>query len=113
MADKLERSFAKSTTVPGTRDNHCFKPVSATKLEVSRVSGIPGFCVNYEVEEEVSEGFQISDMTPGKYTTCVYDGHWWVGSIRDTSEAQQDVLIQFMHPHGPAKRFFWPRREDL
>ena len=113
MADKLESRFAKSITVPGTRDNHCFKPVSATKLEVSRVSGIPGFCVNYEVEEEVSEGFQISDMTPGKYTTCVYDGHWGVGSIRDTSEAQQDVLIQFMHPHGPAKRFFWPRREDL
>ena len=107
MAVKLESRFAKAITVPGTRDNHCFKPASATKLEVSRVSGIPGFCVNY------SEGFQISDMTPGKYTTCVYDGHWGVGSIRDTSEAQQDVLIQFMHPHGPAKRFFWPRREDL
>ena len=64
MADKLESRFAKSITVPGTRDNHCFKPVSATKLEVSRVSGIG-----------------------------VYDGHWWVESIREASETQQDVLI--------------------
>ena len=77
------------------------------------MSGIAGFCVNYEVEEEVSKGFQISNMTPGKYVTCVYDGHWWVGSIREASEAQQDVLIQFMHPRGPAKSLFWPRREDL
>ena len=99
---------------PSLNCTKCFdKCLIVSVVNIIPVSGIAEFCVNYEVEEEVSKGFQISNMTPGKYVTCVYDGHWWVGSIREASEAQQDVLIQFMHPRGPAKSLFWPRREDL
>ena len=35
--------------------------------------------------------------------SCRYDGKWWVHHIRDISEENEDVQIQFIHPHGPAR----------
>ncbi|KAL1252668.1 hypothetical protein QQF64_017361 [Cirrhinus molitorella] len=39
-SDVLHSRFLKSSSVPGTRDSHSFKPVNDTILEVSRVSEI-------------------------------------------------------------------------
>jgi len=43
----------------------------------------------------------------------LYDDHWWVASVIETSEIEQDVKVSFMHPHGPARSFRWPAHEDI
>lgn len=128
--EDLTERFASSKRVPGTRENHWFLPVSSTSLEVSRISGTAGFSVPYDhlqdddslhddvqltgqSTEDFDQLLKIGDFTPGEYVACLYDGEWWIGSVRTTSEEEQDVEVQFMHPHGPAKTFFWPRREDV
>ena len=40
----------------------------------------------------------------------MYDGFWWIGLIIEKDE--EDVLVKFMHPHGPAHSFKWPNFED-
>ena len=57
--------------------------------------------------------YTLDDMSPGIYVGCLYDNNWWVGSVRSTCEEEQDVEIVFMHPHGPARSYSWPRREDV
>ena len=47
------------------------------------------------------------------HVACLYDGHWWLGNIFDRDYDQNDVKVTFPHPHGPAKNFSWPRREDI
>jgi len=53
------------------------------------------------------------DCHPGQYVACMYDGHWWLGNIIEMDYEQNDVKASFMHPHGPASTFRWPRREDI
>jgi len=40
---------------------------------------------------------------------CLYDRNWWIGMVMSVNDAE----VKFMHPHGPARSFFWPSREDL
>ena len=54
----------------------------------------------------------LSDLIPGGYVACKYDEHWWLGNICEISEEEQDVKVKFMHPHGPARTYSWPRKED-
>ena len=121
VSEELNERFSVSKTVPGTRENHSFVPVGQTQLEVSRISGVGGFLVSYDhlsetSSEPSSEGhdtLSIGDLTPGEYVACLYDQLWWIGSVRATYVQEMDAEVQFMHPHGPAKSFFWPKREDI
>jgi hypothetical protein len=42
-----------------------------------------------------------------------YDGHWWLGCVMQTFAEQKEVEINFLHPHGPAQSFHYPRLADL
>ena len=44
------------------------------------------------------------------FVACKYDSFWWIGTI--TNIGEQDMLINFMHPHGPTMKFSCPPRED-
>lgn len=119
MGKNLEKRFSKSTTIPGTRDNHSFIPVSPNYLQVSRFSGDPGFILDMsgnrpQIKIPTTQHLHdLDDMIPGTYVACIYDQHWWIGNIREVSELEKDIHINFMHPHGPSKNFKWPRREDI
>ena len=65
------------------------------------MSGSPGFLVNFDVEPS-EQGLRICDMAPGQFVSCVYDRKWRIGSIKDVSDTDQDIQVNFMHPHGPA-----------
>ncbi|MES9880157.1 MAG: hypothetical protein ABW185_04670 [Sedimenticola sp.] len=129
-ADQQNTRFASAKAVPGTRSHHCYIPdLEGNKLLVRRVSGD---AVSFEVSnvrardepvvnvpDEVSSpelqktSVSLKQCEIGKYVCCLYDGKWWIGLIRDKSEEDEDVQISLMHPHGPARSFQWPQREDL
>lgn len=123
-SERLASRFESPSTVPGTRGNHCFIPVGTNHLEVSRVSGGPGFTVDVytgckvmkQSQEEVSDptpALKLQDMIPGKYISCMYDREWWIGNIKSVDHEENDVQVSFMHPHGPNKSFSWPRKDDV
>jgi hypothetical protein len=47
------------------------------------------------------------------YITAKYDGHWWLGCVMQAFAEQKEVEINFLHPHGPARSFHYPRLADL
>ena len=47
------------------------------------------------------------------YVRCLYDNEPWIGLVAVISDEHGDNSIEFMHPHGPAMLFHWPRDEDL
>ena len=103
VSQQLASRFDAAKTIPGTRDNHCYIP-NENQLQVSRVSGVPGFLVNFENIHER----HLSDFVPGQFVTCIYDRKWWVGCIGDTSEANDDIQVKFMHPPQNGANLFWP-----
>ncbi len=42
----------------------------------------------------------------------VYGDFRWIGMITEIDMNKQDVLIEFLHPHGPRKNFHWPTKQD-
>ena len=56
---------------------------------------------------------EVISCQSGDSVACLYDGLWWIGSNRSTSDEHDDVQVLFMHPHGPSKSFKWPQREDV
>ena len=46
------------------------------------------------------------------FIACHYDSFWWIGLLKEINHAQGDILVKFMHPHGPCTTFKWPARED-
>ena len=32
---------------------------------------------------------------------CKYDAFDWIGMINEIDNIEQDVMVTFMHPHGP------------
>ena len=55
---------------------------------------------------------KLPAFCPGQYIACLYDGHWWCGSIIERSEEYGDYKVKFMHPHGPCKIMKWPSIKD-
>ena len=45
------------------------------------------------------------------YIACVYNVKWWVGLVEEVDKDNNDIYVNFMHPFGPSKTFFWPARE--
>ena len=47
------------------------------------------------------------------YICCVYDSNWWIGHVIEVDFLENDIRINFLHPHGPSKYFHWPSHEDI
>lgn len=47
------------------------------------------------------------------YIAAKYNGHWWLGCVMQTFSEQNEVEVNFLHPHGPARSFHYPRPADL
>ena len=47
------------------------------------------------------------------YVTCKYDSHWWLAYVLDTNRETEEATVSFLHPHGPAPSFVYPRNPDV
>ena len=75
----LEKRFEKSSTLPGSRFNHFFRPSSDLReILMSLVSGEEAASVNIS-------NFVIHDLKIGDYVACTYDFDWYAGIILDIS----------------------------
>ena len=112
----LEARFTNVKNIPGTRSQHCFKPLSRDKLSLSRVS------FDHDKHSTVhpigvTEGSNENDQTNytvGVYVATVYDHDrkWFVGMILERCEEKADVLVKFMHP-AQSQKLAWPSRPDI
>ncbi|KAG1665452.1 PH-interacting protein [Nymphon striatum] len=111
----LRNRFEISTTIKGTHQFHRFVPLSPTHLSVYKLSAQVDLPVVVAITA-LAEHDNISevplDIAEQNYVCCLYDNEPWIGLVEDISDEHGDYHIKFMHPHGPAKLFRWPRDED-
>ena len=46
------------------------------------------------------------------YIACIYGDFCWIGMVSEVNMDEQDLMVKFLHPHGPQKNFKWPRNPD-
>lgn len=113
-----EERFRSGCTVAGTRENHHFEPINEKEIRVRRVSNdgavftaVVDKSARFECHQD--DIITTSNLQVGQYVACVYDNKWWIGNICEISTEENDTLITFMHPQGPAQSFYWPERRDV
>ena len=106
----LVEQFSRGNTVPGTHSSHHFIPLSSSKIAHKLSSEDESRAGTHDFNLPTT--FQLCDIRPMTYVTCLYDSFWWVGLVTQVDVEQGDVRVQFMFPHVPCKTFNWPETED-
>ena len=98
--------------MPGTRSFYHFEYDGIEKLKFKQVSNNSSFCgIHIFLCQESS--LNAADIPLMSYICCVYDSNWWIGLVVEIDFLENDICINFLHPHGPYKYFYWPLHEDL
>lgn len=110
----LENRFKDIQTLPGTRSFHSFQPVDELgTIEARRVSSDQTTALTFNLcNKQLTLPVKIDDLSPGSFIACIYDNLWYFGMVSEVNVEENDVIVKFLHPHGPSPSFFWPQRED-
>ena len=110
VREKVEKSFKDGNAVPGIRSSHHFIPQSASQIrhELCSEDDLLVDIHDFKIPTRVD----IGDIAPSSYISCEYNSLWYVDLVNKVDEEQDDVDVQFMHPHGPWKTFSWPQGGD-
>jgi len=54
-------------------------------------------------EKVYTNGEELSPKEISGYVTCVYDNQWWVAYILEIHNDTEEIILSFLHPHGPSK----------
>ena len=105
-----EDRFSRGNTVPSTQSSHHFIPLSSSKIAHKLSSENESHDGTHDFNLPTT--FQLCDIRPMTYVTCLYDSFWWVGLVTQVDVEQGDVKVQFKFPHEPHKTFNGPETED-
>ena len=94
----------------GSRKNHQCIPNSDNIL-MCQISGLD-FPVSNLIDDS-SASINIEEVIPQKFYACHFENNWYFGIANYVLIENNDVNVKFMHPKGPASKFFRPRRDDV
>ena len=97
----LEDHFAKSKTMPGTKNSNYFVPITSEDRAF----------LQFDFDKSLTTKIDIKNKC-FSYVSCIYDTFWWVGKVTKVNVHEDDLKIEFLHPHGPRKAFSWPSVPD-
>ncbi len=108
--EDLKLRFKHTFPAPGTRMFHQYVPLTESIVGAKKCSENQEFYSKHNLLSKVDapEGLHLCD-----FVACIYDKKWWVGFVLDVNDDDGDVLIKFMHPHGPSRSFSWPNNDDI
>ena len=90
----LEERFSRGNTVPGTWSSHHFIPLSSSKIAHKLSSEDESHAGTHDFN--LSTTFQLCDIRPMAYVTCLCNFFWWVGLVTQVNVEQGDVKVQVM-----------------
>ena len=83
-----------------------------TILSLDSVGVLQFKCVSDDKSSRGNHNFFYSiNISSG--IRCVYDSKWRIGHVLETDPVENDIRINFLHPRGPFKYFYWPSHDDI
>ena len=93
--------YSRGNTVPGTQSSHHFIPLSSSKIAHKLSSENESHDDTHDFNLPTT--FQLCDIRPMTYVTCLYDSFWWVGLVTQVDVEQGDVRVNFCSHMGHVK----------
>jgi len=112
----LEERYSSIKTIPGTRSHHSFVPISSDGMQMKRISAdtVQSVIHLHGARVDPPSDFTRDNETayqPGRYVACTYDSLRHIGNIVERSDANKDLLINFMERKEDT-RLPTPRKAD-
>ena len=111
VRQNLHNRYIQGSTLPGTRSYHVFAPECIGTVRYKITAENDDYAGRYKFFDFYPR--QRKSFGVGEYIAAKYDQTWWIGRILEDVIDTAEVLIKFMHPHGPRKTFYWPKRDDI
>ena len=106
----LEQRYRKGSTVIGTRSFHHFSS-EITGTVIYRRTSSDSRPTGTHCFFHSAPAFTAADLPISTYIACSYDDRWWIGTVQRIEDG--DIRVNFLHPSGPSKSFYWPARQDI
>ena len=68
--------------------------------------------LQFDFDKSLTEEIDIKNIRCFLYVSCIYNTLWWVGIVTEVNVHKFDLKIEFLHPHGLGKTFWWPSVAD-
>ena len=94
--------------VPGTRSFHEYILLGENTVGAKRRSEYEQMTLTHNLTKKIT----AIDISVSDHVSCMYEKKWWLGVAMEVDKEENDVLVNFMHPAGPARSFHWPAIED-
>ena len=91
--------------------SHHFKPISCNRIAHKLTSEDSEF-LQFDFDKSLTEEIDIKKFKCFLYVRCIYDTFCWVGIVTEVIVHEDDLKIDFRHPHTPRKTFSWPSVAD-
>lgn len=106
----LSTRFEKCRTIPGTRKLHSFVPITTQKLRTQVFSTSTKAQVQWITSRHDGE-LEVEEISG--FITFIRSEQWWLGCIVDYDEECDEARVNVLHPHGPARSFQYPAKQDV
>ena len=102
--ENLEKWNEGGDTTSGTQSSHSFVPLSSSRIDNKLISEGESYVDIHDFN--VSSLFEIGDISPSAYVTCIYNSFWWACMVSLVDIAAGSFInIDFKHPLGPQETF--------
>ena len=73
--------------------------------------------VKFYSSSDVSRKERIKNEIPPEliagFVTCLYEENWWLACGLEVCNANKEVKLTFLHPHGPSSSFKYPEPQNI
>ena len=107
--EELEARYSLGSTVSDARICHHFQPTSVSSVEGKHHSINIAYPVKHSSTELLNLSEKVASLKPNDCVTCLFDCFWLLALIDSISSKEKDFTCRFMHSHGRANKFYWPR----
>lgn len=109
----LRNRFEQAQTIKGTQRLHKYIPSGSGKIIVYETSDSDEGDERQVLKSSISnETINFPNPKCGDYVICHYNDQDWIGFIQSFDAEFDDFRIQFLHPSGKSKYYFYPAVED-
>lgn len=102
MQAKLYSRFANLKGIPGTRDYHCYIPVSTGSMMVRSFS-LSKECETFKLADDL-----LSLDSVQSDVIIVHQEKWWLGFILERDYDSNECIVSLMEPYGPSISYAYP-----
>lgn len=114
LRKELSQRYTKAATTR-TCSFHEFIRLSESLIGANRVSRDEEFAIIFNLvlgEPINSENQPMIHVKPSNFLFTVRMIFFWIGLADTIDEEHMDIEVKVMHPHYPARSFFWTKKEN-